>query len=214
MRKLLLALLGLTAIGGSVGFAATLSVGSGHLWSGSQTLTKGTCTLTGTSVTSDTDVNQLSGNGTNGGSTTMMVLPFSGFAREAFVSFDLSSCNIPSTGGADSATLSLHITNAPSSSRTIDVTPVLSSWSESLTWNLLSGLTFGTRTAQFSTGTTSDVTKTVTVTGDVDQQIKTGSVYGWRLSDSGSNSFNATTFATSESTTASSRPVLTINYEK
>jgi hypothetical protein len=214
--KRLLLLLALTlAAGSSTAFAATLNVGSWHLWAGAQSLTKGTCTLSGSTQTVDTWTNQLSTSQSNGGATTLSLFPFNGFMRYAYVRFDISSCNIPATGGADSATLSLRITGAPSSSRTIDVTPVTESWDESLTWALGNLLSLGGgATASFATGTTSNVTKTVTVTVDVERQIKTGSVFGWRLSDGGGASFALTTLGSSENTTAADRPVLTINYEK
>jgi hypothetical protein len=214
VRRLLIVALVLLGFSCTAAFAATLGVGSWHLWAGSQTLTKGTCTLTGSTQTLDTFVNESSTSQTNGSATTMQVLGFSGFRRYAFVRFDLSSCNIPSSGGADSATLSLRITTAPSSNRTINVTPVTSTWNESLTWTLSQALSLGSSpTTSFTTGTTSNVTKTVTVTADVDDQIKTGAVFGWRLSDTGS-SFSTTTFGSSENGTAANRPVLTISYEK
>jgi len=213
MKKLVL-------IGGAVvlglavttAYAATLGVGSWHLWSGSQTLTKGTCTLTGSTQTSDTFTNEASQSQTNGSSTTMSVLGSFGSRRYAYVTFDLSSCNIPTTGGADSATLSLRITSAAVSSRTINVTPVKSTWSESLTWTQGSLLTLGSTTTSFTTGT-AIATRTATVTADVDDMIKGNGVFGWRLSDSGSSS-TTITFGASENFTSTNRPTLTINYEK
>ena len=214
MRRLLIVVLVLFGFSCTAAFAATLGVGSWHLWAGSQTLTKGTCTLTGSTQTFDTWANESNTSQTNGNATTMQVLGLTGSRRYAFVRFDLSSCNIPSSGGADSATLSIRITNAPSSSRTINVTPVDSTWDENLTWTLSQALSLGSSpTTSFTTGTSNNVTKTVTVTADVDDQIKTGAVFGWRLSDSGSSA-STTTFGSSENGTAANRPVLTINYEK
>jgi hypothetical protein len=202
------------AAGTTTAFAATLSVGSWHVWSGSQTLTKGTCTLTGTSSTTDTYVDERFSTSSFGGGTTMLVGPRSSQRKWALVRFDLSSCGIPSTGGADSATLSVRITTAPGSSRTIDVDPVLTAWSGTSTWNDAQTFSYGS-TGSFTTGTTSNVTKSVTVTGDVDDLIKNGTAnYGWRLSDAGGSANLTTTFGTSQNGTAANRPQLVINYEK
>jgi hypothetical protein len=213
--RLAVFLAAVAALGCSAAFAATLNVGSSHLWAGSQTLTKGTCTLSGTTTTTDTYVDEHTATSSFGSATTLNVSPKMNNRTWSFVRFDLSSCNIPSTGGADSATLSVRITGAPSSSRTIDVTPVGTTWSGTTTWNGAQTLTYGSATTSFATGTTSNVTKSVTVTVDVDALIKSGTApYGWRLSDSGGNANTATVFASSEAATATDRPQLVINYEK
>ncbi|HZR96955.1 MAG TPA: DNRLRE domain-containing protein [Gaiellaceae bacterium] len=214
VKKLALLLTATVAAGCSAAYAATLSVGSWHLWAGSQTLTKGTCTLTGTAQTVDTYVDERNPTSSFGGTTTMLVGPRTSQRKWALIRFDLTSCNIPSTGGADSATLSVRITTAPGSSRTIDVTPVSTTWDGTLTWNVAQLLTQGATTASFATGTTSNVTKTVTVTADVDDQIKTGGIFGWVLEDNGASSNITTTLGSSNSGTAANRPTLTINYEK
>lgn len=212
--RLAILLVATTVLGGSAAFAATLGVGSSHLWAGSQTLTRGTCTLTGTS-TVDTYVDEHSASSSFGGAATVSVSPKTNNRTWAFVRFDLSSCAVPSTGGADSATLSLRITAAPSSSRTINVTPVTTTWDGTTTWNGAQTLSYGSTTTSFTTGATSNVTKSVPVTVDVDALIKSGTAnYGWRLADAGSSANTATLLASSESTTASDRPQLQINYEK
>lgn len=195
--------------------AATLGVATWHLWAGSQTLTKGTCTLSGTAATTDTWVDEQSPAATNAAATTLTVRPRTSQRRWAFVRFDLSSCNIPSTGGADSATLSVRVTTAPNSSRTIDVTPVLTTWDGTLSWTGAQTLAYGTTTASFATGTANNVTKSVTVTGDVDDLIKNGSAsFGWRLGDAGASANVTTTLGSSENATAANRPQLQITYEK
>ena len=215
MRRLAILLAVSLGLGCSAAFAATLDVGSWHLWAGSQTLTKGTCTLTGTAATTDTYVDEKNPTTSNGGGTTLTVIPRTAQRRWALVRFDLSSCNIPTTGGADSATLSLRITSAPGSTRTIDVDPVLTTWTGSSTWNDAQAFSYGSTTATFATGTTNNVTKSVTVTGDVDDLIKNGSAnYGWRLSDAGASANVTTTFGSAENGTAGNRPQLVINYEK
>jgi hypothetical protein len=210
-RRIAVLLAATIGIGAGAAYAASLSVGSWHLWAGSQTLTKGTCTL-GASATTDTYVAQGSPTTSFGSATTMLVRSNSASQDWTFVRFDLSSCNIPTTGGADTATLSLTVTNAPGNTRTITVTPVLSTWSGTLTWNAAQSLTYGSSaTTTFATGTTTG-TKTATVTVDVDNLIKSSSAnFGWRLSDGGSGN-QTTTFASSNA--SSGKPQLTVNYEK
>jgi hypothetical protein len=193
-------------------FAASLSVTTWHLWSGSQSLTKGTCTLTGAVQTTDTYADEAT-NGDNSGMATIRVKAQSGSQQWSFVRFDFASCGIPSTGGADSATLNLRIVTAPNQSRTIAVTPVLSSWSGATlsTW-AGTNLTYGSTTGTFTTGTVDGVTKSITVTDDVDAAIK-GANWGWRLTDTAASN-RTTIFGAASNGTASNRPTLVINYEK
>jgi len=114
MTRRLLVLLALTvAVGSSVAYAASLNVSSWHLWAGSQTLTKATCTVTGALV--DTYVDQNNAAASFGAAATLGLIPSGNAGKQqwTFVKFDLSSCAIPATGGADSATLSLYLSNAP-----------------------------------------------------------------------------------------------------
>ena len=111
-RRVAVVLAATVGISAGVAYAATLSVGSWHLWAGSQTLTKATCTLTPS--TTDTYVTQATPAGANGSATTMLVRSNRGSADWSFVYFDLSTCAIPTTGGADTATLTLFITTEPS----------------------------------------------------------------------------------------------------
>jgi hypothetical protein len=204
-------------IGAGAAYAATLSVTSWHLWAGSQTLTKAPCTLTGTTQSTDTYVNNTS-TGTNfGTATTMLVRPNAANQQWSFIAFDLSSCAIPTTGGADTATLKLTITSAPNAGRTLTVSPVLTAWSETgLTWTSAQTLSYGSATTTFATGTTNNATLSIPVTVDVDALIKNPSAsFGWRITDGGSQATGDTsTFATSENTNAGRRPQLVINYEK
>ena len=212
-RRIAVLLAATIGIGLGAGYAATLSFGSWHLWAGSQTLTKGTCTL-GASATTDTYVNQASPNSSSGSSSASIVVRQSTASSDewGFIRFDLSSCNIPTTGGADSATLTLYVSGAPASSRSIAVTPVLTTWSNALTWNTAQPLSYGSTTTTLTTGTTTGA-KTATVTVDVDNLIKSSTAnFGWRLVDGGGT--NATTTFVSSSGTSSQRPQLVINYEK
>jgi hypothetical protein len=213
MRRALLLILATVGIGGSVAYAATLSVGSGHLWAGGQTLTKGTCTLQGTTSTTDTYVDENSPTSSFGSATTLSVGPKTNKRTWMLVRFDLSSCGIPTTGGADSATLNLRITTAPTSSQSLDVSTISSSWSGSTTWNTAPST--GSPFASITTGTTSNVTKSVTVTADVDALIKNSSAnYGWLISEASSSSNVTTLFGSSENGTSANQPQLVINYEK
>ena len=89
-------------------FAATLSVGSWHLWAGSQTLTKATVHA----HRHDADDRHVR----RPGDAEHELRHEHDDARPperrrsqewSFVRFDLSSCAIPTTGGADTATLTL-----------------------------------------------------------------------------------------------------------
>jgi hypothetical protein len=214
MRRL--AVLFVVALGASAttAFAATLSVTTWHLWSGSQTLTKATCTLTGAAVTTDTYSDEALV-GDNSAATTARVRPSVGTRRWMFVRFDISSCAIPTTGGADTATLSLRVTTAPSPSRTLTVTPVLGTWTGATLANFTgaTALTYGATTTTFATGTTAN-TVSVPVTIDVDALIKNSTAnFGWRISDAGTGTV-ATTLGAADNGTASNRPTLVINYAK
>jgi hypothetical protein len=214
MRRLAFLMVLTLAVSTTTAFAATLNVSSWHLWVGSQALTKSTCTLSGSSSTTDTYVDEQNASSSFGGSTTLPVSPKSGKQNWTFIRFDLSSCNIPSTGGADSATLNVTITGAPSSSRTIDVTTVASTWNGSLTWTGAQSLTYGGSVGSFTTGTTNGATRSLAVTADVDALIRNGSAsFGWRLAETSSANVT-TTFGSAENATAANRPQLVINYAK
>ena len=209
IKKALIVVAALTAIGVGAGYAATLSVASHHLWTGAQTLTKSTCTVTG-GIDTYVDENKTGQN--NGSGTTLSVQPDTSKRRYTLISFDLSSCAIPATGGADSATLKLVLTAAPNASRTLSVTPITSSWTAATTWS--SAPTYsGTSTTTFATGTTNNATLSIPVTVDVDDYIKGATNYGWRIADLGTPAAGDTaTFASSNA--SSNKPQLVINYEK
>jgi hypothetical protein len=217
MTRRLLVLGALTlAVTTSVAYAATLTVSSWHLWAGSQTLTKATCTLTGAQI--DTYVSQKTATTSFGAAATLELVPSGDTPKEkwVFVQFNLSSCAIPTTGGADSATLSLHLSTAPTTSFNYHATRVTSAWASTLTWNQAQTLTYaGSPTTSPVGGTTSGVQISFPVTVDVDNFIKGGSNFGWRISDTGSGQNAAKDLATFASTDSGANvPTLTINYEK
>jgi hypothetical protein len=211
-RRLLLLLAVTLGVGVTAAFAASLNVASAHLWAGSQTLTKSRCTLQGTGATTDTYVDEQSPSSSFGGATTLSVGPKSNKRTWLLIRFNLASCGIPATGGADSAVLNLVITNAPGSGQTLDVSTIQSSWSGSTTWNTVPPTS--SPFATIATGTTSGVTKSVTVTADVDALIKDGSAnFGWLISEPSSAANTQTLFAAAENS-AANQPQLVINYEK
>jgi hypothetical protein len=193
-----------------VGYAASLGLGSNQLHAWSQTLTKATCNQTSTTA-DDTYVQQALPNSTTGGTaTTLTISPVAAAQDYAFIRFNLSGCSLPTTGGADSAVLTVRVTTAGAD--TISLFPVTSSWSSStLNWNGVSGLTIGsTATGTFSASTTGN--KTVTVTADVDAAIKAGTLWGWELRATSGTAIVA--IGASENNTSTNRPSMTLSDEK
>jgi hypothetical protein len=191
-------------------YAASLGLSSNKLFAWGQTLTKGTCNQTSTTA-DDTYVQQASPTSTAGATaTTLSISPTAGSQRYAFIRFNLSGCGIPTTGGADSAVLTVNVRTAGAD--TVSLFPVTSSWSSStLTWNGVSGLTIGsTATGSFSASTTG--AKTVTVTADVDAAIKAGTLWGWELRATSGTATVA--IGAAENLTAANRPSMTLSYEK
>jgi hypothetical protein len=191
-------------------YAASLGLSSNKLFAWGQTLTKGTCNQTSTTA-DDTYVQQASPTSTAGATaTTLSISPTAGSQRYAFIRFNLSGCAIPTTGGADSAVLTVNVRTAGAD--TVSLFPVTSSWSSStLTWNGVSGLTIGsTATGSFSASTTGP--KTVTVTADVDAAIKAGTLWGWELRATSGTVTVA--IGAAENLTAANRPSMTLSYEK
>ena len=186
-----------------VAYAATLGLSSSKLHAWSQTLTKGTCNP---STLFDTYVSQATPNTPIGNAPpTLLVSGAVNAQNYTFVRFDLSGCNIPATGGADNATLTINVTAAGHDK--ISVFPVLSAWDPAtLTWNGLAGLTIGS-TATATQPVNSARAFSFTVTSDVDAAIKAGVLWGWEIQDT---SGTATTVISS----TTNPPSLSINYEK
>lgn len=204
-------LLGSLAFGG-VAYAASLGLTSTKLHVWSQTLTKSTCNQT-SATAYDTYVDQKNPNTNHGISATLDVAGSPGASqkdRDAFIRFDLSGCNLPTSAGADSATLTLYVTSAGGD--TISLYPVFSSWDpNTLTWNGMSGLTIGSTATTTFTPASSGF-HTLTVTADVDAAIKSGALWGWQLVDSSGSS--SSTIASSKFATTADRPSLTLSYEQ
>jgi hypothetical protein len=193
-----------------IAYAASLGLGSKKLHAWGQTLTKGTCNQN-SATADDTYVQQASPNSTAGGTDTNLTIGGpAGSQNYAFVRFDLSGCNLPTTAGADNATLTLTVTTKAND--TISVFPVYSSWSSStLTWNGLGGLTVGT-TATTTFVPSNPGAVNLTVTADVDAAIKAGTLWGWELRDTSGPATAAV--GSSENNAAGKRPSMTLSYEK
>jgi hypothetical protein len=186
-----------------IAYAASLAVSSKQLHVWSQTLTKGTCNP---STVLDTYVSQAAPN-TNFGNApaSLLVSGASGAQAYTFIRFDLSGCNLPTTAGADTATLTFTVTTAGHDK--LSIFPVTSSWSPTtLTWNGLSGVSVS-GTASATQPVNSAKAFSFTVTGDVDAAIKGGTLWGWEIQDT---SGTATTVISS----TTNPPSLSINYEK
>ena len=193
-----------------VAYAASLGLSSNQLHVWNQNLTKGTCNQTSTTA-DDTYVQQALPTSTAGGTaTTLTISPVAAAQDYAFIRFNLSGCSLPTSAGADAASLTVYVTT--SGSDTISLFPVYTSWSSStLTWNGVSGLSIGsTATTTFSASSTG--TKTVTVTADVDAAIKAGNLWGWELR--ATSGIAAVAIGASENGTSGRRPSMTLSYEK
>jgi hypothetical protein len=209
-RRLVIAIAVATSISVGMASAASLGLGSNQLHAWSQTLTKAACNQTSTTA-DDTYVQQGLPTSTTGGTaTTLTISPVAAAQDYAFIRFNLSGCSLPSTGGADSAVLTVRVTT--SGSDTISLFPVTSTWSSStLTWNGVAGLTIGsTATGTFSASTTGS--KTVTVTADVDAAIKSGTLWGWELRATSGTAIVA--IGAAENATSTNRPSMTLSDEK
>ena len=192
-----------------VAYAASLGLGSTKLRAWSQTLTKASCNQTSTTA-DDTWVGGGPGGSGNGSAKTLSIAPSGPGEQDAFIRFDLSGCSLPTSAGADSSALTVFVTT--SSAHTVSLFPVLSSWSSTtLTFAGISGLTIGsTASGSF---TASAGTHTITLTADVDNAIKAGTLWGWELKDTTGGPGNEA-LASAENTTVANRPSLTLAYEK
>jgi hypothetical protein len=210
LPRIAIAIVVATGTSTGVGYAASLGLGSNQLHAWSQTLTKGTCNQTSTTA-DDTYVQQANPTSTAGGTDTNLTIAGApGSQDSAFIRFDLSGCALPTTAGADSATLTVTVTTK--SNDTISVFPVYSSWSSStLNWNGLGGLAIGaTATTTFVPSSPGAVN--LPVTADVDAAIKAGTLWGWELRDTSGTAASA--IGSSENNAAGKRPSMTLSYEK
>jgi hypothetical protein len=198
----------------AVGFAATLTVGSWHLWAGSQTVSTGTCLLTGSAnqnYTTDTYVNQASAGTNYESATTLSIKPDSGSQEWAYLWFNVPACGVATTGAATNATLKLYVSTPPGSARTLTVQPITSSENNSsATWTNSQTVTYGTPTETFVTPTSAGGSVTISVTANSDAWIKGATDWGFRIYDAGSSASNDTTVLYADNGPTADVPVLTI----
>jgi hypothetical protein len=205
----------------AVAAAAGVTVATGLLATAGKTLTKATCTLSGTAAT-DTYVNESNKTQTNGSTSSLVVENVAAQRRRAFVRFDLGSCpsaaNL-SNAGVDSATLTVNFTSATGTPRTIKVYRVTADWTSSINWNTQPAFAAGS-TATISLTSVVPGSKSADVTKDLNDFLQSspsplppyGAVvpnYGWVLTDEGAGTGISTLNA---SETSSGKPTLTINY--
>lgn len=194
-----------------VAYAAGFTVLSKQLFASTQTLTTGTCNQT-FATADDTYVQQASPTSVAGGTAgTLTIGGAAGSQDNAFIRFDISGCDFPTTAGANTSNLKVYVETA--STDTISLYPVYSSWdSSTLSWNGVGSLTIGaTATTTFTPNNTGSTT--IEVTADTDAAIKAGSVlWGWELVDTSGTA--PTVIDAAESTRSARRPSLTISYEE
>jgi len=191
---------------------------TGVAWAASLTITPQKLTTFGYCIvrasTADADVNQSSPSNNQGSSVDLYVRSASGGNRHTFVKFDLSSCNAPTTAVVTTATLSLHMSSAPGVSRTYEARRVTTTWTETAV-NWTNQPAAGSVTSTATTGTTSNVRRTWTVTADVQAWLNgTAANHGSRISDATQDDPGSreARFVSKEKATASQRPQLTIQY--
>jgi hypothetical protein len=172
------------------------------------------CRLTNAPI--DSYVDQSSAATNFGGSADLLVRSRSS-SRNArtFVQFAPAACSIPATAQVTAASAGLYMTTPPSSSRTYEIRRVSASWVEgTLTWYNQPAV--GGVSATVSTGTTANVRLSWAVASDVQAWVDGSAANdGWRVSDQTENASGtgvSALFASDEHGTASSRPLLTIQY--
>lgn len=169
-------------------------------------------TITITSVTDDSYVNEES-KSTNYGNDANLVVQsrHTGKNYYSFIEFDLSS--IPPGATITSATLNLYAISVPSSSRTYEVQRSNQSWSEStINWNNKPGV-LGISVTN-TIGTTVGW-KVWDVTSDVQTFYGGSNNYGWRIKDSvddAGGGGETSTFDSSESSNVQNLPYLYITF--
>ena len=195
-------------------------VGAGAAWAASLAITPQKLTVFSYCIvraaSADSDVNQSSPSNNNGTSTDLYVRSGSGGNRHTFVRFDLSSCNARTTALVTTATLSLYMSSSPGVSRTYEARRVTGTpaWTETgITWTNQPAV--GAVTSTTTTGTSSGVRRTWTVTADAQAWLDgTAANYGLRISDATQNDPGSreAKFVSRETGTAAERPQLTIMY--
>jgi hypothetical protein len=205
LRLVVVMVLGSLSFAG-VAYAASLGITSSKLHAWSQKLTKGSCAP----AESDAEIDASSPN-TNFGNQTSETVLFRSNGDNSYVLIGFnpaaSHCSLSTTAGADSATLTLTITDTARGPDTVSAYPITSAWNAStVTWNTMP--TYSS-TPDFSfSGTGTD---TFTVTAALDAGIKSGAFEGWMLVDTTGTNKATTTVAGQGSSQA---PSIALSYEK
>jgi hypothetical protein len=197
--------------------AASLGVVPGRLTSydAASSIAATTCTLTSPVADAYVDGALLLLNSNFGSALDLRVQSSTSGDRRSFVRFDLSSCAIPATARVTDATVSLYLSQAPSSSRTYEIRRVTAAWAEGAVTFANQPAAADAATSTTTTGTTSGVTLSWPVTSDA-QAFVAGSATnnGWRVVDSTEGALLAidSTFGARERATASERPEVVLTY--
>jgi hypothetical protein len=183
-RTALVAVIGAAALGALTSYAAaaTLPVTAPRLTTVDRPETVPTKTCSQESA-ADTFTDQASPSTNNGTGPELRVASRTGFAKRAFLRFDLSGCSIPPGAVVRSAELSLYMWSAPSATRTYGAYRLTSAWDETtLTWASAQPSAVGSATDTVTTGGAGFVRWDVTA--DVQAQVSApGSSHGWALRD-------------------------------
>ena len=188
-----------------VGYAASLGLSSTKLHAWSQSLSKAACSP----VESDAEIDASNPNTNFGNQASETVLSKNSGNSYVLIGFNpaASPCSLPTTAGADSATLTITVTATFKGPDTISAYPITSPWTAStVTWNAMP--LYGA-TPDFSFSGIG--TFAFTVTSALDAGIKSGAFYGWMLIDTTGTNNASTTIAGYGSGQA---PSIALNYEK
>lgn len=206
--RIVLALLVAAALAASAAWSATTPVTSQHLTVDAPDV----CSL---HPDADTYVDEASPSSNFGTATDLSVRSLLGADHRALVRFDLASCSIPSDATIESAELTLHLSDAPTLSRTHDAHRITDTWDEtSATWsNQPTRATLAT--ASVLTGTSDGTTLQWDVTADVADLVAGNTTnHGWLLKDTledGATGMTAT-YSAREHTTTEQRPALAVTH--
>jgi predicted Zn-dependent protease len=209
--------------GAAVATAGPVLLASRLLATSSKTLTKATCTLQPAS--GDTYVNEASKTTNYSFISSLNVTSIAGAHQRTLLQFDVSGCgaNI-ANASVDSATLDVNVTSASGGTRTLKVYRITAAWTASSTnWNNQPAVQVGATTT-FTTSPMSTGSRSLDVTGDVNDILQSNPVapppypaavanYGWMIVDEGSGTgVVSLTSSDAGAAQAANRPKLTVDY--
>jgi hypothetical protein len=203
-------------LGGGIGYAASLTLTPKRLtvFATASSIPISTCTLATSAADTYANGAALSQGSNFGTAAELHVRSDAAGNKRAFVRFDLSACPLPSGARVETATLTLHLSTAPSSSRTYQVHRVNASWAETtLTWTGQPAVA-GSVTDSASTGTTSGTTIAWNVATDLQAFANGTANHGWRVADATEGALVGVEgrFRSREHASAGQRPRLVVTY--